>query len=156
MVSNEVTIGINVDTTQANAQIMAVSGRVKEVVNEWFYARQTIIREIQTTVSQVSQAISLARQTISIVGETLDPFFSSLLTMVMSSVSTLLSIAAAMAATGVGIPASVAIGIIALGLNAVQTAKILKAQVEANRYTMASLRRIDRAVIQMSNYRSGF
>ena len=152
--SERVEISLAVDTSNANAEIDAVAAKAETVVKDWHLQRRLIISELQQTVSTISRMIGMARQVLSIFGAAIPPFYSALISMVMSTVATLLSIAGALATTGVGIPASVAISVVAIGINAVLIAQLIKDQQETERYSQASLRRINQSARTYASYSS--
>lgn len=69
----------------------------------------------------------------------IDPFFDALLSIVSATVSLMLSVAAGLAATGIGGPAAAVVAGIAIGLNILTTAKLIASKIEI----MASLTKIE-------------
>jgi len=141
-VSDNIVIDLTVDDSQVQFTIDQVAERSKEVVSQWAIARQDILHSMQGTMSVINRTIMYARQVLQIVGATIDPFFSALLSMVTSTISMMLSVATALAATGVGIPAAAYMAAIAIGLNIVTIAKLVRDEIETKRYMRENILRL--------------
>lgn len=125
--SEQVTIDVVVDSTQAAAEWKALQGKVDGQVREWRAQRQVIIHEL----SQVQQGIGLLvraiRMTAEATGTALDPMQNALLGLVSSTTSLIVSTAIALTAGSLGILAGVAIGMAAFayGMEIAHTVKLL-------------------------------
>lgn len=128
---SDITVGLIVDTVQAQLAIQDIVAQGEAATKDWARKRQMIISGIRQTMSMISSLMSSFRQAMSLIGQQIDPFYSALIGMVISTVSMLLSIGAGLAATGpiAGAAGAVVIGI-AIGLNILTTAKLVADQLE--------------------------
>jgi len=124
-VSNRVTIHIGVDKTEADADIEAVKARSDAVVKEWRIRRMEIIQGVREAVTLMSTMMSSFRQFMTLVGAQVDPFFSALIGMTLSTISMILSVSAGLAATGVFAAAALALGTIAISMNVLVMSKLI-------------------------------
>ena len=125
MVSDRVDFIVAVDTSQAEASIEATKAKADAAVEEWRIRRLEIVQGVREAMTLISTSYATFVQFMQVIGAQIDPFYSALISLALSTVSMMLSISAAMAATVVGIPASVIIGGIAVTLNALLIAKLL-------------------------------
>ena len=123
--SEDVIMGLEVDTSQAEASIAATKAKSDAAVKEWRIRRIEITQGIREALTLVSTAYSTFTQFMQVIGGSIDPFYSALIGMVISSVSMMLSMSTALAATGVGIPAAAVIAGIGLTMNSMLIAKLL-------------------------------
>lgn len=123
-----VVISIDVDTTAARAKIDSLMKMADAQVKSWKLKRDEVIRSIRTGMTLISSFVSSARMALSLVGQQIDPFFSSLIAMVMSTVSMMLSISSAVSVTILGAPIGAIMAGAAIGLNVLTTAKLIADQ----------------------------
>jgi len=125
-VSKDVTVGIVVDSVQAQLAIKDIMEQAAAATKEWKTRRAEIISGIRQTMTMISSLMSSFRQAMSLIGEQIDPFFSALIGMVLSTVSMLLSVATGLAATGpIGSAAAAVVLGIAISLNILTTGKLI-------------------------------
>ena len=136
------TIGIDIDDTQANQKLVTLQSKVDRQVQQWRETQKLVLTETVTTnveidntvrrwreqrtmiltqMSQISQGISLMLQSIrltaSITGERIIPAWSmSILSLISNTTSVLLSTAAAVTAGSFGILAGVGLAISLIAL----------------------------------------
>ena len=128
--SSNVTVGIVVDSVQAQLAIQDVMRMSKAATEDWKSRRQEIMSGIRTTMTHISSLMSSFRMAMSLIGQTIDPFFSTLIGMVISTVSMLLSVGAGLTGSGIGIAAGAVVIGIAVALNILTTAKLVADQLE--------------------------
>lgn len=138
--SDRVTIFLDVNTQDANASIEEVEARADAVTKAWRLKRVEIIQSVRETISLISSMISTYQQFMSVIGAQVDPFFSALIGMTLSTISMMLSISASLALTGVGAYAAFIIGGIGIGLNLILMAKLI-AEKEATDQTFSKIGR---------------
>lgn len=120
------------ETDQAFAEIKAVRDAADQQVRDWKIQRNTILRQIREGFTLISSLMSSARQAFSVFGGTIDPFFSALIGMVLSTASMLISAATVLVGTGVGAAAGAVIFGLAVGFNILTTIKLIKDKAEIN------------------------
>ena len=120
-----VSVSLQVETTQTEASITATKEKSDAAVKEWRLRRMEIVQGVREAMTLISTSYSTFTQFMQVIGAQIDPFYSALIGLALSTVSMMLSMSAALAATGVGIPAAVIIGGIAITLNAMLIAKLL-------------------------------
>ena len=123
--SDRVEITVAVNTLEAENSIEATQTKADAAVKEWRIKRLEIIQGVREAMTLISTSYATFTQFMQVIGAQIDPFYSALISLALSTVSMMISISAALAATGVGIPASVVIGGIAIVLNAILIAKLL-------------------------------
>jgi len=130
----DVTITVGVDATQAEAEMEAVKAKADAVVKDWAEKRRTILSQVREAFYSVQSLIGSFRQAMSLFGDQIHPFYDALFGIVASTVSLLLSVAAAFASSVVLSPYAVVIAGIAIGLNILTTAKLVidKAEIMAS------------------------
>lgn len=121
----DVTITVGVDATQAEAEMAAIQTQADAVVKDWAEKRRTILSQVREAFTAVQSLISSVRSAMSLFGEQLSPFYDALFGIVASTVSLLLSVAAAFYSSVVLSPYAVVISGIAIGLNILTTAKLV-------------------------------
>ena len=122
---SNVTIAIDADTSAAFAKITALMVQADEATKAAVAARRKIMTEISTATAAISTMMSSFSMAMTLIGGQVDAFYGALIGMTLSTVSMMISIATGLAATGVGIPASVIIMGIALTLNVLTIAKLI-------------------------------
>ena len=123
--SDRVTVGIGIDTTELDAGLDGAMARVDAVVKAARLARQEVLRDVRIGLNAISGMLANYSQAMSLLGLQVDAFYGALIGMVLSTISMLISISAAIAATGVGIPVAAYIMAIAVGLNIAAIGKLL-------------------------------
>jgi len=129
-VSKDVTVGIVVDSVQAQLAIKDVMEQAAAATRDWKTRRAQIISGIRQTLSMISSLMSSFRQAMSLIGEQIDPFYSALIGMVISTVSMLISIGAGLVGSGIGSAAGAVVLGIAVALNILTTAKLVADQLD--------------------------
>ena len=125
MVSDRVTIFLGIDADEAFQEIAAVKGAADEQARLWKIQRNTILRQIREGFTLISSLMSSARMAFSLIGAQIDPFFSALIGMVLSTASMLISAASTLALTGVGGVAAAVLFGLAIGFQVVTIAKLI-------------------------------
>jgi hypothetical protein len=157
MASN-ITIGVDVDDTQANQKLITLQTKVDEQVQQWnqqFKLTQTEITttntaidttvqqwrikrlEIQAQLSALNQSIGLLIRAVRLgaeaTGQTIKPYQNAILNMIQSTTSIMLATSAAMQASGVLALAGLVLAGFAYGFSMVQTANIMATSEELQR-----------------------
>ena len=127
---SDITVGLIVDTVQAQLAIQDIVAQGEAATQDWARKRQMIISGIRQTMSMISSLMSSFRQGMSLIGQQIDPFFSALIGMVISTVSMLLSVGVGLVGTGIGSAAGAVVIGIAVALNILTTAKLVADQLE--------------------------
>jgi len=125
MASDNVTLGIDIDTSAADASIDNLMTRCDEVTRKAIDAHKTVMQKVRQGMTMISSMMSSFHQAMSLFGLQVDSFYGALIGMTLSTISMILSIAAGLAVTGVGIPASVALMAVAVGLNILTIGKLI-------------------------------
>jgi hypothetical protein len=127
MVSDDVTIRLGVDTTQADAEIATLQSKIDRQATEWQLKRQQIINEMQNISSGISDIFMAVRLAAQVTGQALDPIFNALMATVSATVSLMIATATALAAGSVGILGwiSIALTAAAVGYNVAQFGRLL-------------------------------
>ena len=123
--SDKVTIIVGVDTTQAEAGIDAVKARADAIVKQWKIDRAILVQQIREGFTLISQLWSTFRQAMSLFGQQIDPFYSALVGMVLSTTSMLISSATAISATILGAPVGAILFGVAISFNILTLAKLI-------------------------------
>jgi hypothetical protein len=128
---DRVMIMIGVDTSEAENKIDRLMVKADAAVEKAKLDRAVIIQHVREAVTLMSQTWSTYRQFMNLIGAQVDTFYSALIGMTLSTVSMMLSMSAALAATGIGGAAALLIGSIAIGLNVAMISKLLVEKAEA-------------------------
>lgn len=123
--SSGFSMDFTVNTKDANMSIDEVMRRGKQAMTEWERTRKQIMMGIRITMNTISMMMSSYREAMSLIGMNMDPFFSALIGMVVSTVSMLLAVSTALAATGIGAAAAAVTLSIAIGLSVVTVGKLV-------------------------------
>ena len=118
------------DTTQAESMIGRLMGMLDAVAKRAHTVRQETIRGVREGFRMINSLMSSYREVMSIMGQNIDPFFDALLSVVAATVSLLLSVATGLLATGVGGAAAAVVAGIAIGLNIITTANLIRSKLE--------------------------
>ena len=130
MSEGPVTIPITADSTAAFASIAELQAAIDEQARDWKADRNTLLREIREGFALISSLMSSFRQAMSLIGAQIDPFYSALIGMVLSTASMLISAATTLALTGIGgVAAAIILGI-AISFQILTTAKLVSDQFE--------------------------
>ena len=127
---SNVTVGIVVDSIQAQLAIQDIRAQAEAATRDWKSRRQEIMSGIRQTMTHISSLMMSFRMAMSLIGQTIDPFFSTLIGMVISTVSMLISVGTGLVGTGIGAAAGAVVIGIAIALNILTTAKLVADQVE--------------------------
>ena len=147
---SNVTIGIDIDDTQANEKLVTLQTKIDAQVQQWSEERKLITTELMTTnieidntvrdwkirrqeiymqLSEFNRAVGLTIQTVrlaaQVTGQTIKPYQNAALNMISSTTSMMLATSAAMSLTGFLAAAAVALAAFAFGFNMVQSAHII-------------------------------
>jgi hypothetical protein len=126
--SDELRLVVSVDDTNivdTSEDIEDVDAQMDAVVVKWKMTRKEIMTGLRITLNTISSMITSYREAMSLIGMNVDPFFSALIGMVVSTVSMLLALSTALAASGVGAAAAGVMLSIAIGLNIVTLGKLV-------------------------------
>ena len=125
MVSDKVTIRLDVDATAALASIDDVKAQADEQARQWAIQRNTMLRQIREGFTLISQLMSTVQQAFSLFGAQIDPFYSALIGMVLSTASMLLSAASVLSATVLGAPVGAVLFGVAIAFQILTLGKIV-------------------------------
>jgi len=123
--SDRVTIYLGMDTTEAEANIESVKAQADAVVKQWKIDRAILVQQVREGFTLISQMWSTFRQGMSLFGQTIDPFFSAMVGMVLSTTSMLISSATAISATVLGAPVGAILFGVAVSFNILTMAKLI-------------------------------
>lgn len=121
----DVTITVGVDATQAQAELEQLEAQTDAVVRDWAEKRRTILSQVREAFYSVQSLISSFRMALSLFGDQIHPFYDALFSIVASTVSLLLSVAAAFTSSVILSPYAVVIAGIAIGLNILTWGKLV-------------------------------
>jgi len=124
-VSNDVTIGVEVDTLAAEQSLDEVQKRADEITKNWAVQRNTILRQVREGFTMISSLMSSARQAFALFGAQIDPFFSALVSTVLATASMLISAATTLALTGIGGVAAAVVFAIAISFQILTLGKLI-------------------------------
>ncbi len=120
-----VIIPVVAETSAAHASLTELQEAIDQQARDWKIQRNTLMRQIREGFTLISSLMISFRQVMSILGAQIDPFFSALSGMVLSTTSMLISSATALAGTGVGaVAAAIMLGI-AISFNIITTAQLV-------------------------------
>ena len=124
--SEKVTIAIDVDTTEAETELLTLQERVDAQVNDWRIKRQMIINQLQEINRGIGLVMQSIRMAVRATGGALDPMQSALLALIGSTTSIIVTTAVALAMASFGLLTGVALALAAFayGMNLSQTAKV--------------------------------
>lgn len=122
---DKVMIFLGMDTSEADAKTDASIAKSDAATERARIQRLEIIQGVRESLTLISTSYATFTQFMRVVGGSIDPFYSALIGMSLSMVSMMISMASALAATGVGIPAAVVIGGIAIVLQSMLIAKLI-------------------------------
>lgn len=125
-------VWVSIEQSEAEAKLQRLKDIALEAVQAAKQARKEVMQEVRLAMNAISGMLSNFSQVMSLLGMQSDAFFAALIGMTLSTISMLISISTALAATGVGIPASVYIMAIAAGLNAIAIAKLIADKVHTS------------------------
>lgn len=123
---SEWTVGgaIIMDTSDAFMKIKELQDAIDQQAREWAIQRNTLLRQIREGFTLISSLMSSFRQAMSLFGAQIDPYYSALIGMVLSTTSMLLSAATTLALTGIGgVAAAIILGL-AISFNILTVAKL--------------------------------
>jgi hypothetical protein len=123
--SKDVTITINADLKRFNISADEAKAKADAIVKEWKIQRALIIQQVREAFHLIGSLISTIRQAMSLFGQQIDPFFSSLVSMVMALTSMLLSSATVLTATGIFAPVGAVLFGLAVSFNILTMAKLV-------------------------------
>jgi membrane-associated protease RseP (regulator of RpoE activity) len=131
-VSEQVVIDVVVNTQAAEAQIAAVEDKIDSTIERWRANRQEIMLGLSALNQVVAITAKIASKTADEVGKGMLKILQSLLSVVNSTVSAMIAVAAGYAATGIGIPIAAAVAAFAAGLSIGQQIVIIGVQLLAD------------------------
>ena len=124
MSEGTVTFAITADTTDAFASIAELQVAIDQQARDMRIHRNTLIRQLREGFTLISSLMSSFRQAMSLIGAQIDPFFSALVGLVLSTTSMLLSAGTTLALTGIGGVAGAIILGLAISFNILTLAKL--------------------------------
>lgn len=128
--SDRLTGYIILDASESFSEIDKLMNMLDAAAKRAHTVRQEVIRGVREGFRMVNSLLSSYREAMSIMGQTIDPFFDALLSIVAATVSLLLSVATGLLATGVGGAAAAVVAGIAIGLNIITTANLIRSKIE--------------------------
>ena len=123
--SERMTIGVDVDTSAAHTNLAELQTAIDQQARDMRIHRNTLIRQIREGFTLISSLMSSFRQAMSLMGAQIDPFFSALIGMVLSTTSMLISAGTTLAATGIGGVAGAIILGLAISFNILTLGKLI-------------------------------
>ena len=123
--ANDVTLSIVLDQTQLNTGLAEAMVKIDAAVKAAKEARRKIMQDISQATGAISTMMTSYSQIMNLLGMQADAFYAALIGMTLSTISMLISIASALAATVVGIPASVVIMGVAASVNLLVLGKLI-------------------------------
>ena len=124
MSEGPVTIPITADSTAAFASITELQAAIDQQARDWKIQRNTLMRQIREGFTLISSLRSSFRQAMSLIGAQIDPFYSALIGLVLSTTSMLISSATVLAGTGIGVAAAAIILGLAISFNILTLAQL--------------------------------
>ena len=124
MSEGSVTFAITADTTEAFASIAELQEAIDQQARDARIHRNTLMRQIREGFTLISSLMSSFRQAMSLIGAQIDPFFSALIGLVLSTTSMLISSATTLAGTGIGVAAAAIILGLAISFNILTLGKL--------------------------------
>jgi len=131
MVSEGATISIDVDTTLALTRLDELDALINQVAQKSIETRNQVMQDVRYGLRVVQTMLAGMNIATRILRLNLTPWQRALLSLVATTVATMQSVAAAMATTIVGIPASLIIASAALGLQVGVTIEMFTEMAEA-------------------------
>ena len=128
MSEGPITIPITADTTGAFASIAELQEAIDQQARDAKIHRNTLLRNIREGYMLISQMMSSFRQAMSLIGAQIDPFYSALIGMVLSTTSMLISSASVLSATVLGAPVGAILFGLAIAFNILTTAQLVSDQ----------------------------
>ena len=133
MSEGSVTFAITADTTEAFASITELQAAIDQQARDMRIHRNTLIRQLREGFTLISSLMSSFRQAMSLIGAQMDPFFSALVGLVLSTTSMLLSASTTLAMTGIGgVAAAIILGL-AISFNILTLAQLADDKFEISR-----------------------
>lgn len=125
-------LGVEIDiiTTGAEAEIAEVQSKVDAVVAGWKVNRQEIMRGLSVVNQFVAITARIAQHTGDAVGKCMLRILQSLLSVIGSTASTMIALAAAYIATGILAPVGLILAAFATGLSIGDAAAVITAQAQ--------------------------
>ncbi len=128
--TEEVRVDLTLNTSQADAEIEAVQGRVDAVVAGWKAARAEVMRGLGVINQLIVIAIRVAKMTGDVVGQSMLRILQSLMTVITSTVSVMIALSATYITSGILAPVGLVLAAFALGLSIGETAGVIAAQAQ--------------------------
>ena len=123
--SGHVEVKADLKTEGAEAKLLRLQGLATETVQKGKEARRKVMQEVSLAMTNISSMMSSFSMAMHLMGSQVDAFYGALIGMTLSTISMMISIAAGLASTGVGIPASVIIMGIAATLQIMTILKLV-------------------------------
>ena len=123
-----VSFAITADVTDAFGSIAELQDKIDQQASDWQIARNKLLREVREGFMLISSLMSSFRQAMSLMGAQVDPFFSALVGMVLSTTSMLISAASVLTGTGIGAAVGAVLFGVAIAFNILTTAKLINDQ----------------------------
>lgn len=127
---SDVVIGIHGDATPFNAEVEEAKKRKDALVRQWKIDRNTLMRQIREGFTMISSLVASFRQAMSLFGQQIDPFFSALIGMVLSTASMLISASTVLAMTGIGGAVAAVLFSVAVSFQILTIGKLLADKIE--------------------------
>ena len=125
MSEGPVIIPVVADTSGAHASMTELQAAIDQQAREWQIQRNTMLRQIREGFTLISQMMSTFSQAMSLIGAQVDPFFSAMIGMVLSTTSMLISSASVLSATVLGAPVGAILLGLAIAFNILTMAKLV-------------------------------
>lgn len=128
-----VTFGMNIDDSQAEAELADLQSKIDRTVEDWRRKRSEIyiqLSELNRSVGLIIQTVRMAAEST---GQTIKPYQNAMLNMISSTTSIMLATSAAMGATTILAGAALALAAYAYGFNMAQSAYIIVTSEELKR-----------------------
>lgn len=108
--SQDVILGVSVDTSEANTELDTLAQKADEVLSEVMRKKRETVRQINSAVSVARQSFTLMKDMFKLFGVTLNPFGEAMASIIQTTMATVAEVAALYAATGIGAGAAAILG----------------------------------------------
>ncbi len=122
---SDITIFLGMNADAAFRTVAEVKAKIDEMTEKAKIARALVIQQIREGFFLISTLMSSMRQAMTLFGQQIDPFFSALVGMVLSTTSMLISSATALSATVIGIPVGAILFGVAISFNILTIGKLI-------------------------------
>ncbi len=131
MVDDSFELYLDMKTEKGYKEMAAYKENIEQVASRWIQIKQKIVKEGRNMMRSMYALVMLYKSVLKAFGQTLDPMQEVLLAYISTTVTTMLQISTALAATGLGAVAASVLLVAALVFNTMATAQALAGMAEA-------------------------